>query len=153
MNRTQMIYEELLKRLDAGVYPPGSKFPPETVLAEEFQVNKQTINKIVAMVAGTGRLIRGKSGAGTRVAEHFFHPRGNLFYIGPLTQYSSMAVSGFQSECLLREQRNGQDHQQKDQHERPDPVDERVARRIVLRRIVNFPFHDRTTFLNAGSCS
>lgn len=102
MNRTQMIYEELLKRLDAGEYPPDSKFPPETVLAEEFQVNKQTINKIVAMITGTGRLIRGKSGAGTRVAQHRFRSRGNLFYLGPLTPYTAPAVSGFQSECLTR---------------------------------------------------
>ena len=102
MNRTQMIYEELLKRLEAGEYPPDSKFPPETVLAEEFQVNKQTINKIVAMITGTGRLIRGKSGAGTRVAKNFFQPRGNLYYLGPLTPYSVRTVSGFQSECLTR---------------------------------------------------
>ena len=102
MNRTQMIYEELIKRLDAGEYPPDSKFPPETVLAEEFQVNKQTINKIVAMITGTGRLIRGKSGAGTRVAKHFFRPRGNLYYLGPLTPYAVRSVSGFQSECLTR---------------------------------------------------
>lgn len=97
-----MIYEELIRRLDAGEYPPDSKFPPESVLAEEFQVSKLTINKIVAMIAGTGRLIRGKSGAGTRVAQHRFRSRGNLFYIGPLNNYSTCAVSGFQSECLTR---------------------------------------------------
>ena len=102
MNRTRIIYDELVRRLDAGEYPPDSKFPPETALAEEFQVSKLTINKIVAMIAGTGRLIRGKSGAGTRVAPHRFHSRGNLFYLGPLTPYSARAVSGFQSECLTR---------------------------------------------------
>ena len=102
MNRTQIIYEELIKRLDAGEYPPESKFPPETVLADEFQVNKQTINKIVAMIAGTGRLIRGKSGAGTRVAKHHFQPRGNLFYLGPLVPYSIGSISGFQAECMMR---------------------------------------------------
>ena len=85
MNRTQTIYEELIRRLDAGEYPPDSKFPPESVLADEFQVSKLTVNKIVAMIAGTGRLIRGKSGAGTRVAQHRFHSRGNLFFLGPLT--------------------------------------------------------------------
>ena len=103
MNRTQMIFEELIKRLDAGEYPPDSKFPPETMLAEEFQVNKQTINKIVAMITGTGRLIRGKSGAGTRVAKNFFRPQGNLYYLGPLTPYSVRTISGFQSECLTRD--------------------------------------------------
>ena len=102
MNRTQMIYNELIKRLDAGEYPPDSKFPPESVLAEEFQVSKLTINKIVALIAGSGRLIRGKSGAGTRVAQHHFRSRGNLFYLGPLTTYTAPAVSGFQSECLTR---------------------------------------------------
>ena len=102
MNRTRMIYDELVRRLDAGEYPPDSKFPPETALAEEFQVSKLTVNKIVSMIAGTGRLIRGKSGAGTRVAQLRFHSRGNLFYLGPLTIYSARAVSGFQSECLTR---------------------------------------------------
>ena len=102
MNRTQTIYEELIKRLDAGTYPPGSKFPPESMLSEEFQVNKQTINKIVAMITGTGRLIRGKSGAGTRVAQRRFQSGGNLFYLGPLTTYSARTVSGFQSECMTR---------------------------------------------------
>ena len=102
MNRTQVIYEELIKRLDAGEYPPDSKFPPESALAEEFQVSKLTINKIVSMIAGSGRLIRGKSGAGTRVAQHRFQSRGNLFYLGPLTVYSSRIVSGFQSECMTR---------------------------------------------------
>lgn len=102
MNRTRMIYDELVKRLDAGKYPPESKFPSEAVLADEFQVSKLTINKIVAMIAGTGRLIRGKSGAGTRVAKPRFQSRGNLFFLGPLNSYSSRAVSGFQAECLTR---------------------------------------------------
>ena len=102
MNRTRMIYNELLKRLDAGDYPPESKFPPESQLAEEFQVSKLTINKIVSMIAGTGRLIRGKSGAGTQVAKHHFHPRGNLFYLGPLVSYATGTISGFQSECMMR---------------------------------------------------
>ncbi|MBO4646795.1 MAG: LacI family DNA-binding transcriptional regulator [Lentisphaeria bacterium] len=102
MNRTRTIYDELVRRLDAGEYPPDSKFPSEAMLADEFQVSKLTINKIVAMIAGTGRLIRGKSGAGTRVAQHRFHSRGNLFYLGPLTPYSARAIAGFQSECLTR---------------------------------------------------
>jgi len=102
MNRTQIVYNELVKRLDCGEYPPGSKFPSESALAEEFQVSKLTINKIVAMIAGTGRLIRGKSGAGTRVAQQRFRSRGNLFYLGPLTLYTAPTISGFQSECLTR---------------------------------------------------
>ena len=102
MNRTRMIYEELVKRLDSGVYPPESKFPAESQLADEFEVSKLTINKIVSMIAGTGRLIRGKSGAGTRVAKHHFQPRGNLFYLGPLVPYSIGTVSGFQAECMIR---------------------------------------------------
>ena len=53
-------------------------------------------------------------------------------------------------------QRNGQEHQQEDQHERPDPFDERHARRVVLRRrfylIVRFVFHDREAFPISGFC-
>ena len=60
MNRTRMIYDELVRRLDAGEYPPDSKFPPETALAEEFQVSKLTINKIVAMIAGACPLGSGR---------------------------------------------------------------------------------------------
>ena len=102
MNRTRMIYEELVKRLDAGEYPPESEFHAESQLAEEFQVSKLMINKVVAMIAETGRLIRGKSRAGTHVTKHHFQSRGNLFYIGPLTPYSIGTVSGFQAECMTR---------------------------------------------------
>lgn len=102
MNRTETIYEELIRRLDAGKYPPGSKFPSESALSEEFAVSKLTINKIVSMIAGTGRLCRGARGAGTRVAKEFFHPRGSLYYLGPLTRYSLRTISGIQSECLTR---------------------------------------------------
>ena len=102
MNRTRTIYDELTRRLDAGVYPPESKFPSESALAEEFQVSKLTINKIVAMITGTGRLLRGKSGAGTRVAKRLFQPRGNLIFLGPLVPYTAGILFGFQAECLNR---------------------------------------------------
>ena len=51
MNLTERIYRELKQRLENGVYPPGSRFPSESILADEFGVNKMTMNKVVSLLA------------------------------------------------------------------------------------------------------
>lgn len=67
MGITDHIYQVLKKRLENGNYPAGTRFPSESTLADEFSVNKMTMNKIVSMLAEQGYLIRGNRGAGTRV--------------------------------------------------------------------------------------
>ena len=47
MGITDHIYQVLKKRLENGNYPAGTRFPSESTLADEFSVNKMTMNKIV----------------------------------------------------------------------------------------------------------
>ena len=100
MNRTKQIYYELLFRLDQGVYPPESKFPSESQLADEFSVSKVTMNKIVSMLASSGRLTRGVRGAGTFVSSPMLRPKGNIVFLGILSAFSGKILLGMQRECL-----------------------------------------------------
>ena len=50
MGITERIYHELKRRLENGVYLSGSRFPSETSLADEFSVNKMTMNKVVSLL-------------------------------------------------------------------------------------------------------
>ena len=95
MSVSEKIYNELKKRLETGVYPSGSRFPSEALLADEFGVNKMTMNKIVSALV-TGRyLIRGIRGAGTRVAEHNdCRPRGTVGFIANLLPYQTRILNG-----------------------------------------------------------
>ena len=79
MGISERIYRELKRRLEQGVYPAGSRFPSEALLADEFNVNKMTMNKIVSVLAGENYLLRGVRGAGTRVADfNNLRPRGTI---------------------------------------------------------------------------
>ena len=100
MNITERIYLELKQRLENGVYPPGSRFPSETTLADEFSVNKMTMNKIVSMLAEKQYLVRGVRGAGTRVAEIQAFSRGIIAFLSPLTPYTVHVLRGVYSEAV-----------------------------------------------------
>ena len=98
MGIAERISGELKKRLENGFYPPGTRFPSESMLAEEFSVNKMTMNKIVSMLAEQGYLVRGIRGAGTRVSEIRPRARGILVFLGRLTQYSTRILHGVLAE-------------------------------------------------------
>lgn len=100
MNKTDKIFAELKKRLKNGIYPENSKFPSETTLADEFSVNKMTINKIVSMLVEQKYLIRGIRGAGTRVAENSSRPRGSLAFLAPLSAYTMQVLQGIYAEAV-----------------------------------------------------
>lgn len=100
MNKTDKIFTELKKRLEDGIYPENSKFPSESLLADEFNVNKMTINKIVSMLAEQKYLIRGLRGAGTRVAEISARPRGAIAFLSPLTPYTIQILRGVYAEAI-----------------------------------------------------
>ncbi|GAA2120650.1 GntR family transcriptional regulator [Actinomadura alba] len=76
------IADALRRRIDAGDYAPGSRFPSETVLCGEFGVVRNTIRRalaeleadgLVATVPGMGRVVCGADQAAT--AEHATMPR------------------------------------------------------------------------------
>lgn len=100
MSVTEKIYRELKHRLENSYYQPGSRFPSEAVLADEFNVNKMTMNKIVSALAGENYLVRGVRGAGTRVAEHNdCRPRGTVAFIAQLHPYETRILNGIIREC------------------------------------------------------
>ncbi|AXL88700.1 GntR family transcriptional regulator [Streptomyces sp. CB09001] len=47
---------ELRKRLDAGQYPAGERFPGTVDIAAEFDVSQSTAQKAVAALRAEGRL-------------------------------------------------------------------------------------------------
>ena len=100
MNVTDKIFRELKKRLDEGFYLPGSRFPSESTLAEEFHINKMTMNKIVSLLVEQKYLTRGVRGAGTRVADNSSRPRGLIACLSPLTPYSVCILRGVYAEAL-----------------------------------------------------
>ena len=100
MGISERIYRELKRRLEQGVYPAGSRFPSEALLADEFNVNKMTMNKIVSVLAGENYLLRGVRGAGTRVADfNNLRPRGVIAFIAKLLPYETRILNGIISEC------------------------------------------------------
>ncbi|MBQ9337531.1 MAG: substrate-binding domain-containing protein [Lentisphaeria bacterium] len=100
MGVTERIFRELKQRLENGVYPPGSRFPSESGLADEFGVNKMTMNKIVSLLAEQQYLIRGVRGAGTRVADLQVRSRGAIAFLSPLTPYTVRILHGVYDESV-----------------------------------------------------
>ncbi|MEE1665340.1 GntR family transcriptional regulator [Streptomyces sp. NPDC002387] len=47
---------ELRRRIDAGVYPKGERFPAVVTLATELDVAASTVQKAVAALRAEGRL-------------------------------------------------------------------------------------------------
>ena len=99
MGITEKIYLELKKKLEQNSYQAGSKFPSESQLAEEFSVNKMTMNKIVSRLAGEGYLIRGVRGAGTRVAHKNAGTLGSIAFLSPLSPYAVRILQGVYAEA------------------------------------------------------
>ena len=99
MNTTEKIFQELKKRLEEGFYPSGSRFPSESSLADEFSVNKMTMNKVVSMLAREHYLQRGIRGAGTRVAIQSTRPRGIIAFLSPLAPYAVCILQGVYDEA------------------------------------------------------
>jgi GntR family transcriptional regulator len=62
------VADELRRRLDAGTYPPGSRFPAVVDLAAELDVAASTVQKAVAALRAEGRL-RTVLGQGSFVAD------------------------------------------------------------------------------------
>ncbi|MEW2396767.1 winged helix-turn-helix domain-containing protein [Streptomyces sp. NPDC046862] len=62
------IADELRRRIDAGAYPSGSRFPAVVDLASEFDVAASTIQKAVAALRAEGKL-RTVLGQGSFVAD------------------------------------------------------------------------------------
>ncbi|WP_320776316.1 GntR family transcriptional regulator [Streptomyces sp. CRN 30] len=60
--------DELRRRLDAGMYPTGERFPGTVDIAAEFRVSQSTAQKAVVALRKEGRLYT-VLGQGSFVAE------------------------------------------------------------------------------------
>ena len=68
---SQNISKELLKRIEEGIYPPGSKLPTEMELTVEFGVSRVSIREALSMLKASG-IITSKQGGGSYVDETGF---------------------------------------------------------------------------------
>lgn len=80
-NKTPALLKLLRKELEAGKYPVNSRFPSEYDLANRFDINKTTANKLVATLVAEGLLARGKRGCGTLVLKESPFPKGQIAFL------------------------------------------------------------------------
>lgn len=69
------IVEQIEKLIDKGVYPPGSRIPPERELAEAFQVSRPTVREAIIALEVRGQ-VEVKTGSGVYVLEKTEHRSG-----------------------------------------------------------------------------
>lgn len=84
-NKSTVMMAQLRDELKNGLYPVGARFPSEYELAERFQVNKTTANKVVGLLVAEGFLERRVSGGGTVVIRNIVFPKGLLVYLTAVT--------------------------------------------------------------------
>ena len=48
------VYDQLFKKIQDGVYPPGSKLPSEPNLAEQMGVSRMTLRRALALLQEDG---------------------------------------------------------------------------------------------------
>ncbi|HZG83079.1 MAG TPA: FadR/GntR family transcriptional regulator [Brevibacillus sp.] len=66
---SQMISRELLKMIESGKYPPGSKLPTEMELAAQFGVSRIPIREALSVLRAAG-VINSRQGGGSFVEEN-----------------------------------------------------------------------------------
>src|ERR1043166_6442508 len=80
------IADDLARAIAAGEFAAGEKLPGETEIAARFAVNRHTVRRAIAELAGRG-LVRAARGSGT------FVEGGRLAYpISPRTLFSKIAA-------------------------------------------------------------
>ncbi|WP_255754961.1 FadR/GntR family transcriptional regulator [Massilia sp. erpn] len=66
--RVEEVMRQLEKALLEGSLPPGSRLPSERVLAEQYEVSRNTVREAVQRLAARG-LVRSRPGAGVYVTD------------------------------------------------------------------------------------
>lgn len=85
----RQVREQLVQRLAAGVWPPGSALPSETSLATDLGVSQGTVRKALDELTAENVLVR-QQGRGTFVARH--GEGGFLFQFFKLVPDNGMRV-------------------------------------------------------------
>jgi GntR family phosphonate transport system transcriptional regulator len=78
------VSDELERAIAQGLYAMGARLPGELEIAERFRVNRHTVRRAIAELAGRG-IVRAARGSGTYVAA----PR-IAYPIGPRTRFSEI---------------------------------------------------------------
>ena len=90
----------LEERLASGVYPVGSRFPSEYMLADEFGINKKTANKATDQLVAAGMLQRAQGGAGTIVVKKEVFPVGQIAFLSNYGEYQMRILCGIQRQAV-----------------------------------------------------
>lgn len=110
---------ELRKRIESGIYPPGTRIPSETELIREFGVSAITVRRAVRGLMLEG-LVRGRQGLGVFVSD------------GPRVVRS--LGGDFKTSIGDELRRAGVEPGIREVSFTLEPADEAVARRLRLRR-------------------
>lgn len=78
----RQIEASLTADIQAGVYTPGDRLPPEAALADRFQVNRHTVRRAVAALQEAG-VLRVEQGRGTFVQDTMVD-----YQVGKRTRFS-----------------------------------------------------------------
>ena len=100
LNKSDLLYESMLELIHSGKLKPGDKFPSEYELADKYNVNKTTANKVVARLVSAGFLRRTRGRGGTIVAGMVDSPKGVIAYRLPILSagtFSSQLLKGAQA--------------------------------------------------------
>ncbi|MCZ0717928.1 trehalose operon repressor [Aerococcus kribbianus] len=101
MSKFQQIAFDLTDKIQSGYYPSGSYLPGEHVLAEDYQVSRETIRKAQKTLSDKG-YIQKQKGKGALVLDH----ERFSFPISGLTSYKELQTEqGFssQTEVIINE--------------------------------------------------
>ncbi|MFC7292712.1 FadR/GntR family transcriptional regulator [Hirschia litorea] len=92
------VANEILKMIDSGMYPPGTRLPGERELATKFDVSRVVIREAEISLEAVGR-VEIKVGSGVYVRE----PKNSLFGQSQLPSVSAFELTQtrllFESEC------------------------------------------------------
>jgi GntR family transcriptional regulator len=93
--RYQQVADRLREAIVAGEYPPGKGLPSESVLAEQYGLNRTTINKAVQLLAAQGLVtVEHGRGAFVRILRPVIHVSTSY-----VTQVGDQPRASWQSEA------------------------------------------------------
>ncbi|RKR89333.1 regulatory GntR family protein [Micromonospora pisi] len=62
------LIEDLVRRIEQGIFPPGTQIPSTKELSDHYDVSMKTVSRAVATLRNLGVLV-GRPGRGVFVAE------------------------------------------------------------------------------------
>ncbi|MFP4027377.1 MAG: GntR family transcriptional regulator [Candidatus Brocadiia bacterium] len=102
--RYEKVAEDLRRQVSSGQLTPGDQLPTENALAEQYEINRQTVRRALSLLADEGIIVREK-GRGTFVTEPDVAEAGtSLLYVG---QYNTHLYQTFYASLCREGQKAG----------------------------------------------